>query len=372
MKVAKVHLKYFKRFRDTGILDFRDPDTHKPKDLIVLLGNNGSGKSTILQAIAAMVGTATGRLVGKASNTFEDGTPKEGPFSLDWPGLDWGAIGDAWQRKSELFVTVAFDEVERQATREYCERADLSSTYQIPADHASVTLEYDPGSPPFVRAQEGPGGYFQFKGRQYAGKIVNTAAEKYDVFEQVGNIFWYHEQRHSLSLSSENGSAAPLTMEKLRNQLALWEGFHEKKINRNWTLRPGQRDFYEDLENLYRKIFPRHRFAGAEPHGAPDKIYEIPPFYLYDGRNEYQLEEMSAGERAIFPLLLDFVRLNIHRSIILIDELELHLHPPLQQALLFNLDKLGIDNQFIITTHSEAIASIVPDSAVYRIDAVEQ
>jgi predicted ATP-binding protein involved in virulence len=38
-----------------------------------------------------------------------------------------------------------------------------------------------------------------------------------------------------------------------------------------------------------------------------------------------------------------------HYSVILIDEIELHLHPPMQQTLLRALPKLGKNNQFIIT-----------------------
>jgi len=36
-----------------------------------------------------------------------------------------------------------------------------------------------------------------------------------------------------------------------------------------------------------------------------------------------KLSEMSAGERAIFPILMDFARYNSNNSIIIIDEIEL-------------------------------------------------
>jgi len=78
---------------------------------------------------------------------------------------------------------------------------------------------------------------------------------------------------------------------------------------------------------------------------------------------------MSGGERAIFPILLDFANWNIHNSVILIDELELHLHPPLQQGLLQALRALGENNQFIVTTHSNAVANVTPKDALYRLEA---
>ena len=102
-----------------------------------------------------------------------------------------------------------------------------------------------------------------------------------------------------------------------------------------------------------------------------DRVADIlsePWFYLYDGKNQYEISEISGGERAIFPMLMDFANWNIHNSVILIDEIELHLHPPMQQALLRALPYFGKDNQFIITTHSDYIEKIVPDACIVHLE----
>ena len=52
MKVQSLHLKYFKQFRDKE-LHLIDSETGLAQDLVVLIGRNGSGKTSILQAIAA-------------------------------------------------------------------------------------------------------------------------------------------------------------------------------------------------------------------------------------------------------------------------------------------------------------------------------
>jgi predicted ATP-binding protein involved in virulence len=65
MHVQSMRLKYFKRFRDKH-LDFTDPETGLARNLVVLVGENGSGKSTVLQAIAATLGTATRRFESPA------------------------------------------------------------------------------------------------------------------------------------------------------------------------------------------------------------------------------------------------------------------------------------------------------------------
>ena len=119
--------------------------------------------------------------------------------------------------------------------------------------------------------------------------------------------------------------------------------------------------------SAYQIIFPGHRFEGPVPRSDAEDILAEPWFYLYDGSHQYELGEMSGGERAIFPLIFDFAYRDIHNSVVLIDELELHLHPPLQQHLLKALRKLGKNNQFILTTHSDAVAEIVPQESIRRL-----
>jgi len=59
---------------------------------------------------------------------------------------------------------------------------------------------------------------------------------------------------------------------------------------------------------------------------------------------------------------MDFARWNINNAIIIIDELELHLHPPLQQTLVRALSKIGRHNQFIFTSHSNSVISMFDET----------
>jgi predicted ATP-dependent endonuclease of OLD family len=93
MKVQALHLRNFKRF-DSFHLDFRDPETGLAEDLIVLTGRNGSGKSSVLQTLSAMLGVATYRL--------------SSPAELDWPGFDLGLANKAWARPTGIEVEVEF------------------------------------------------------------------------------------------------------------------------------------------------------------------------------------------------------------------------------------------------------------------------
>jgi predicted ATPase len=120
-----------------------------------------------------------------------------------------------------------------------------------------------------------------------------------------------------------------------------------------------------EFNRYYSRLFSGRTLSRVEVGYATSK----PDIFFADARGrEYELSEVSAGERALMPVLLDFVQWGIHNSVILIDEIELHLHPPLQRALVMLLPDLGKNNQFIITTHSNDVYDIMPGSAILRVD----
>ncbi|MCC4850473.1 AAA family ATPase, partial [Vibrio lentus] len=81
------------------------------------------------------------------------------------------------------------------------------------------------------------------------------------------------------------------------------------------------------------------------------------------------INQLSQGERVLISLVADIARrlsiLNYvdnpceGKGIVLIDELELHLHPKWQQNIVENLRNTFPNIQFIITTHSPQILSTV-------------
>jgi ABC-type lipoprotein export system ATPase subunit len=355
MKVQKLRFQNYKRFNNRE-LDFRDPETGLAEDLIVLVGQNGSGKSSVLQAVAAMLGAATGRL--------------SAPSELEWPGFDLNLASVAWARPVGIEVDVEFSQGEVKATREYFGRTDMARDKDkgSPGESDQVTLHYNPD----LDRVEAPTAaeFFQFHGRNYARMIFKYAEEGPQLFDRVGGVFWYTEHRTTNSLTPLESNGQTITfddMSLLSRRLSDWFNFHERVQRGDYDLRPGQRDFLADIERAYRTVFPNRHFEGPVPRTDVDEILEEPWFYLSDGHHHYELSEMSGGERAVFPMIFDFAYWTICNSVVLIDELELHLHPPLQQGLLKALRKLGKNNQFIITTHSEAVLSIVPEASIRRL-----
>jgi predicted ATP-dependent endonuclease of OLD family len=312
---------------------------------------NGAGKTSLLQAIAATLGVATGRLQ-KLSD-------------LEWAGFNYELLGRNWGSFTpEVTLKMQFSSSEIQAVGEFQQKLrEMGRAHRPPADKDIVILKWRDERVQANTAAE----LFQFKGREYAKQLYRS--EGFQAFERVGTTFWYTEQRTSTSLTTEDQqNKLEITDDILRDRLSKWRQFHQDvEAGKIQQLRPGQKDLYAEIEKAYRAVFPERSFEGPVPREDIDDLLSEPWFYLYDGRNQYEISEMSGGERAIFPMLMDFASWNIHNSVILIDEIELHLHPPMQQALLRALPKLGKNNQFIITTHSDYVEQLVPEAYVVRL-----
>lgn len=97
-----------------------------------------------------------------------------------------------------------------------------------------------------------------------------------------------------------------------------------------------------------------------------------------DGRiKELQIEQLSAGYKAVLAMVMDIsARMsegnphlgNNSEAIILIDELDLHLHPIWQQTILSDLRRTFPNAQFIITTHSPQILTTVKKEQVFILE----
>ncbi len=89
---------------------------------------------------------------------------------------------------------------------------------------------------------------FQFKGREYAKQLLRS--EGFQVFEKVGTILWYTEQRTSTSLTPENN----------RKQLEITEDILELiKQFRKAVDTVTQERFEESLEK-YQEQFAQEEF----------------------------------------------------------------------------------------------------------------
>lgn len=358
MKVSKLRIENFKRFTDLEI-NFTNKLTEDISDQFLILGDNGTGKTTVLQAIALCLAMCS----GKIRNVSE----------FDWQG--W--LPDRYEKWGTpiIEVDIQFTDEEIKATTEIAKKwleLKKPKSKTLPGENKKLKLRlrgewceaFD------ENGNSSRANLFQLKGRFYATQLIRTSPWARDYFDRLPGFFWFDQFRNLASppVGGDEGTVSTgkvpydVGVARLRRYLNGW------KLNQ-MAGEDGGKDWLMELENSYKKVFPGRSFRGLEAMHkggvpAPEDYF----FTLSDGNKTYDIEEMSAGEQSIFPMLFEFVRMQIRNSIVLIDEIDLNLHPPLAQSLVNAMPVLGKDCQFIMTTHSESITSIVSPEEIHRIE----
>ena len=357
MKVARARLQNFKRFADFE-LDIRNRITQDVATTALIIGDNGSGKTTVLQAIALCLSmaTSTTRSVGE----------------FDWLGWVPGRF-ERWG-KPVVELEIHFSQPEIEATREAALRWFRSRNgeserpeFVEPADSLVIHVRMEGEHFEAGSREE----LYQLRGRAYAAQLLRTDHTARELFDRLPGVFWFDQFRNLAAPPSEDGGDGNGTgrvgfqvgVARLRQHLNRWQ--MARIAGRQAR---GARDFLLELENLYKTVFPGRSFGVPEPMyrggvPTPDDYY----FMLNDGNRTYDIEEMSAGEQSVFPLLYEAVRQQFRHSVVLLDEVDLNLHPPLAQALVRALPRIGPDCQFFLTTHSEAVTSVVSPEQTKRL-----
>jgi predicted ATP-dependent endonuclease of OLD family len=127
-----------------------------------------------------------------------------------------------------------------------------------------------------------------------------------------------------------------------------------------------EKEDFARLKQLYELVCHPHAIGELynTEHGLDMEFRSDRGRYYYDG--------LSSGQQMILLMLLRFATERIHRSIVLIDELELHLHPLWQGRLYAALPRLGEDNQYIFTTHSTYLRDMIADHFYHATGEVSQ
>ena len=123
------------------------------------------------------------------------------------------------------------------------------------------------------------------------------------------------------------------------------------------------------VETTLKKLLPEMSELQLHTEGQPQ-------FSLKKGDKRLYLWQLSDGEQGILALALDLLRrlaianpfvenpVETGSAIILIDEIELHLHPKWQREVLKRLCNIFRASQFIVTTHSPLVLGESPARCV--------
>ncbi len=151
--------------------------------------------------------------------------------------------------------------------------------------------------------------------------------------------------------------------------------------------------YREDVENEKRLNTPEHRDRELQcvreavsrmmPEFSEPRVRRLPPRLVIRKRVpasneplELDITQMSGGEKGLFALVGDLARrLAIANSdaedplagdgVVLIDEIDLHLHPAWQRRIISRLTETFPNIQFIVTTHSPQVISEVKTESLF-------
>ena len=132
--------------------------------------------------------------------------------------------------------------------------------------------------------------------------------------------------------------------------------------------------WFEDFESLMRQIY-------QDDHLTLEFNYRDYSFKICTEGKQFKFTEVSDGFAAVLDIVADLIlkmqddssltRSYQKEGIVLIDEIETHLHLALQKVIMPLLTKVFPNIQFIITTHSPFVLSSMPNAVAYDLEHQE-
>ncbi len=349
MKLEKIQIENFRGIERLE-LDFQD-ELGRVQDQMPIVGPNTSGKTSILDAITLCLGPVTEIRPIRPDLT-------QTPASL----VRRGSI------RARVVCEVRFSDEEIAKTKEVFERSGHPDANKVPTSNR-VTVDWQYPDPKGQsrggwNRYEPDSSHLLFKGRVVASRNLHVPGVGARSLQQLGGVFMFDQKR--------TGLAQRLTPEVRALALGSEEESSEEGRGNDYTSDPRlillhlasraqapqgpettESEDYARLRELYARVCSPHQIKGLyNTESGLDMEFDGPQgTYLFQG--------LSSGQLMILLLLLRFARARIHNSIVLIDELELHLHPLWQTRLYQRLQDLGVENQYLFTAHSTHLRDLI-------------
>jgi predicted ATP-binding protein involved in virulence len=356
MKIKTLILKNYRRFADLEI-PFESANAN---NTTVFIGNNGAGKTAILDALVLNVSWLIARInrekgIGHSidDNDILNGTPSatvELELQNKESGYRWIVAktrkGHTKNKGAEslLLEVTKLAEIFRQQLTDNSENAPLPLIVYYPVNRAVVDI------PLKIRTRHN---FEQIDGYDNA---LQQGVDFRRFFE------WFRDRE-----DVENEQMKSQYQNLLENRGALgtqktFEAFgfltKDKQLN---AVRNAVKLFIPEFDNLRVERKPRLRMVVSKD------------------KQKLDVSQLSQGEKSLMSLVGDIARRLAMMNpalenplegegIVLIDEIDMHLHPTWQRSVIGNLNKTFPNCQFILTTHSPIVISETPNLLVYALD----
>lgn len=358
MKISGITLQDIKCFENFN-LNLNKPETNEPLSVCALVGANGSGKSTILKSIVSTFTTLNSEYNGDK--------------------LSDSAI--------RLGANILCTQVNLKLTNKECERLkSANSNISINYLHMKKSLDdkvtYDyilyPDEILIIEDKK----LSKSKRNEYSIFISNLVSSKQD-----GIIIYFDAFRY-ISINNPSGpNFSDFINEPKKNALTSNinlngcisdRGFNLKQwfVNLDYSVLKNSNTKNNLIFNHLKKAFELllHPLIFNNINDEGNIIFEDTK-----SKKMIEIDMLSDGFKSIFLIISEIIlRLSLieddveqpfymKEAIVLIDEIDCHIHPKWQKSLMPSLRKLFPNCQFIITTHSPFILESLQQYEIIKI-----
>lgn len=362
MRIRELLFVDVRGFRGSHRISFVDPITDEVRPITVIAGTNGTGKTTILDAIEEML---------RFSKNINIWDPNASPFLQSI--LSTGLVVATLEIPSNILfntlphnppdivrIAVGNNELAQQILGTEIDDTSKYATYLKKSINGHLNWNRGSMALQNLRSHLAPqitnplaGGMIYLPANRRIGPMQSgTVQPPDDKFEWVARItpnsawigslehFWVGQNYLDLE-AAQNGEAT----HNLTHFVSLVEDVLGK--NRKISIKRG------------RVLVPTHWRNGHTITQA--------------GADMVNIDQLSSGEQQILFILGELARRRRDNAIIAIDEPELSLHPTLQRKLLWQLRQFALKthSQLILATHSLEILNGVRASERIMLDQLE-
>lgn len=338
----KVYTMKIKSMDLTNFRCFESLKVNFDEQLTVLVANNGFGKTAILDALAIGLGVFLSWLPN---------IPSRNPKDMDFLVYDDGKKPPYMRICLETADGLVWDRTKKR-------------------DNTKTTLEKIPKAAGHKEAMI------------YARKIFNDWLNegKRDfpliAYYGTGRGVFDTPPKRNIKKESPINDAYMGSLDGKANFRRLFDTFYfledlerrEKEERKDWNYRLPK---LEVIREAIHRMMP----SFSNPHSKLRPLRFLVEWRHDNRQQTLRIEQLSDGYRTTLAMTLDIAsRLAILNpggdsvldgdGIVLIDEVDLHLHPSWQQRILPDLMRTFPNIQFIVTTHSPQVISAVPAESV--------
>ncbi|MBD2132246.1 AAA family ATPase [Sphaerospermopsis sp. FACHB-1094] len=351
MKLHTLEIKNFRAIKEIS-LDFTDL-LGRPRPINLIVGPNSSGKTSILDAIHVVV---------KVFENPQNPSLREGlEYNVQQVVRGRGNI-------AQIIFEYSIEKDEAEAINHVYSSLVLPQHFNLsnpvpPLESPAKVVWSFPNIQPNIDSVY----YYDYEpknsikvlgARGKAAKAVASNRQTSQIFDKIGGVC-YLDQRRTVRLFKSFNQQNIEDRNAHSDVLSWLNEYYRKDLT--WNEEKYGESYWKRVQRLFNKICYPSELIGLESGPASDTLI------LKRKGMEYDLLQMSSGEHQILRILIGLAADTAKNSIVLIDEVELHLHPAWQKRLIQVLREDDANNQYIFTTHSPTVAEMFYDSEIIKL-----